>query len=189
MKFPTVSSLYKHQIKDIWEVRELNSTWQGNCASNLVTSERGWNLEPKIWSSGDIWPSKIPLVFRAIPGSFLTSPKINKTFYGRTQCRPPSRLLNTQQSPKHKVLQTNQLQRFFLFIIFCTASSLFPQADWFPNYTISTDQINCKSHLKNKNQTMPFPVSQHFIWMEHFLTTSLCKHFPSHWRSLSHKVW
>lgn len=39
---------------------------------------------------------------------------------------------------------------------------------------------------------MLFPVSQHFTWMEHHLTTSLRKHFtyfPYHWRSLSHKVW
>lgn len=39
---------------------------------------------------------------------------------------------------------------------------------------------------------MPYPVSQHFTWMEHLLTASLRKHFthlPSHWGSLSHKAW
>lgn len=84
-KFPSVLSLYKHQIKDIWEVHELNSTPQGNCDNSLTTLEgcrnRVWNLEPKIWSSGEVWPSKIPVVFRAIPVSFLTFPNSNKTLY------------------------------------------------------------------------------------------------------------
>lgn len=91
------------------------------------------------------------MVFRAMPVSFLTFPNSNKTLYERIWCRAPSTLLNTQKSPKHNVLQTNQLQRYFLFINdFLTVSSLSPQVDQFPNYIISTDQTNCKRHLKRK---------------------------------------
>lgn len=135
MKFPSVSSLYKHQIKDTGEVHELNSTAQENCDSSLTTLEgcrnRVWNLEPKIWSSGQVWPSKVPVVFRTMPVSFLTFPKSNKTLYERIWCRAPSTLLNTQKSPKHNVLQTNQLQRFFLFykLFF---NSLFPLSPGWP---------------------------------------------------------
>lgn len=49
--------LYNHQIKDIYEVHELNSTPHGNSDSSLTTLEscrnRLWNLEPKICSSGE----------------------------------------------------------------------------------------------------------------------------------------